>query len=61
MGTEKSDVVVALSRRELTLIRIALLARLDDLDKKSESYAESKAILSGKLWEASLELRRSGK
>ena len=57
-----SDMVqVELSRRELTLIRVALLMRLNELKaagvEMQDSYQQSRALLTGKLWIASVELR----
>jgi hypothetical protein len=45
--------VVELSHRELILIRVALLRRLDTIKTLApKSYAESIDLLNGKLWAA---------
>jgi hypothetical protein len=44
---------VDLTHRELTLIRVALIGRLDKIkDTAPNSYEESRALLNGKLWDA---------
>jgi hypothetical protein len=44
---------VNLTHRELTLIRVALISRLDKIKNLApESYEESRTLLNGKLWDA---------
>ena len=55
-------VTLELNRRELTLIRVACLLRMDALvvkgmSKDHASYVDTKAVLDT-LWDANLELRR---
>lgn len=53
-----NTITVTLTQRELTLIRISCLIRLDQLkDKHPASYEETRELLNGKLWNASLKLR----
>lgn len=53
-------VKVELDRRELTLIRVALLQRLDRLkrDGMTDSYDDTRELLTGKLWTANKELSK---
>lgn len=59
--SEQPTVTVTLTRRELTLIRVGLLRRLDQLKDvglhNSPSYIQTRTILNGVLWMASTELR----
>lgn len=54
-GNHMETVKIELTPRELTLIRVALLVRMDRLHKRADmqqSYDESKSLLNGKLWQA---------
>lgn len=52
MTTEEKVTSVVLTQRELTLIRVALLQRMDRLKGKQPiSYEQTKLLLEGKLWE----------
>lgn len=57
---DEPTVNVALTSRELTLIRVACIRRLDKIASSPESYAETKALLNGKLWLAVQALKREG-
>lgn len=48
------EVSVILTARELTLVRVACLTRLDKLKdvKDSQSYQETRELMIGKLWAA---------
>jgi len=49
---------VTLTARELVLVRVACIQRLDRLkDKNPVSYDETKALLNGKLWAAIADIR----
>lgn len=54
----EKTVSIALTNRELTLIRVSCLQRLDRLKlSMPASYEETRTLLNGKLWEARKELR----
>lgn len=67
-------VVLVVSQRELTLIRVGMLSRLTQLNKMQravkqdgelidvikKSYDESKELLNGKLWDAVREFKEAG-
>lgn len=53
-----NTITVTLTRRELTLIRVSCLTRLDRIKENHPvSYEETRQLLNGKLWNASLKLR----